>query len=205
MLLSVLMLTRTPKFISPEIKDFCKKIASSQTPVFLDIQTDTSVELLDCFGNVQKKIEKEGGTVQYGWRIWECPRIMIEAEFHAVWLSPQNHFVDITPTQFDTNKILFLPDKIRKYEGKQINNIKHPLTDDPLVKEFIEVSEKIFQEMNRGELAYTHGKILASNELLALTREKAEIMKKVYLKFTRRNDPCICGSGEKFKKCCGKY
>ena len=73
------------------------------------------------------KVEKNGGGFQYGWQIWEWPDVMIEAEFHAVWNSPQGILIDITPKQIDTHKILFLPDANRTYEGKQVNNFRQPL------------------------------------------------------------------------------
>lgn len=99
-----------------------------------------------------------------------------------------------------------MPDKVRKYQGKQIDNIRHPLTDNPLIEEYIEICEKMFQETNRGELAYTHGEIeLPKNVIVPLSLRATEIENILIRSQVRRNDPCICGSGLKYKKCCGKY
>ena len=65
--------------------------------------------MLDCFVNVSRYAERFGGSIQYGWLIWEWPTIMIEAEFHAVWVTPQGALKDITPNPFGMGQVLFLP------------------------------------------------------------------------------------------------
>lgn len=120
MLSLALMINNTPKNISPEIEKLCGEIVPSQVPVFLDIETETDMVPLDCFVNIQKKKEKDGGSIQYGWKIWEWSKIMIEAEFHAVWVSPQNHFVDITPEHGDISRILFCQIKLGNTKGSKL-------------------------------------------------------------------------------------
>lgn len=128
---------------------------------------------------------------------------MVEAEFHAVWLSPESSFVDVTPAIVP--RILFLPDPARTYEGQQVNNIRVALADNPLIHEFIEINNKIFDEENRGELANVHGEIsLPPDVIIPLMRRKTEIQLILSSRRVGRNDPCTCGSGLKYKKCCGR-
>ena len=66
---------------------------------------------------------------------------MIEAEFHANWKSPEDEVVDITPKpESGINRMLFIPDSSRKYEGKRVQSIREPLTEDSAVAEFIAAS-----------------------------------------------------------------
>ena len=173
----------TPNVISTEIENLCQKIAPSQTPVFLDIQVDTGTVVLDCFGDVQRKIEKDGGTSQYGWQIWEIPRIMVEGEFHVVWVSPEGNLVNITPNSSNMPRILFLPDNNRKYMGMPIDNIRHPLAEDPLIEDFIKCAKRMFLEDSLGKLPYTLSEIPSSDEYLALMEKKIEIMQELARKY----------------------
>ena len=103
---------------------------------------------LECFENVQNYIGLNGGSIKFGWRVWEWAGIMIEAEFHSVWISPLKNLVDITPA--DEKRILFLPDNNRTYEGVTINNIRAPLLNDPLVSEFIKINDEISEIRIKG-------------------------------------------------------
>lgn len=204
------MITTTPKTITKDIKEFCNRIVKGQPPIYLDINPDSEAEPLDCFINVKRKIDKEGGDVQYGWIIWEIPTIMVEAEFHAVWISPEKKLIDITPCSremdnktIDIRRILFLIDPSIRYEGKQVNNIRQPLRDDCLIKEYITIADKFFEETNKGDSAYNHGLIeLPPEVIIPLMKRKLEIQSKLGIGKVGRNDPCGCGSGLKYKKCC---
>jgi len=48
----------------------------------LAVLPDIDAEPGMCFPNIQKKVAKAGGSVVYGWQLYEYP-YMIEAEFHA--------------------------------------------------------------------------------------------------------------------------
>lgn len=39
----------------------------------------------------------------------------------------------------------------RRKKGRQVDNVRLPLSNESLVKDFIRVSEKLFQLMNEGE------------------------------------------------------
>lgn len=51
----------------------------------------------DCYKNVERYVECYGGRLVYGWSVWLCPKVFVEAYHHAAWLSPQGKLIDISP------------------------------------------------------------------------------------------------------------
>jgi len=150
----------TPPEVSTTVQAFCESIVRGAKPIFLEVEDDGSGELLDCYGNVEKKIKKDGGKVQYGWQVILCEPVFIEAQFHAVWVDPAGAMHDVTPTGIeDMSRILFLPDFEKNYEGKQIDNVQQALTEDPLITSFINANRKYFEATNQGRLAEMNGEI----------------------------------------------
>lgn len=124
--------------------------------------------------------------------------VLIEGEFHAVWSDPAGALYDVSTTPGDEDRVLFLPDPDRRYEGRPFNNVRRSLRSDA---EF-----KIF---NRGRRATHPGEIhleaAEAEELAQIQRIKAGFWHQPPkpLPPLGPNDPCRCGSGLKFKKCCG--
>jgi hypothetical protein len=101
-----------------KVKDLCFMVVPNSTAVYLNVELSDDSVLNECYENVAKMIKKKGGSIQYGWQIWETlSGVMIEAEFHAVWVDDEGVFHDITPKSLPVDKILFLPDHARRYEG----------------------------------------------------------------------------------------
>lgn len=84
---------------------------------------------------------------------------MVEAEFHAVWLSPEGQMIDITPKPHGETQILFVPDDRLGYSGVTVDNKRMPLRDDQLIRHFIAASEAITRVMNKGERISQHGHV----------------------------------------------
>lgn len=199
-----LMRTTTPPRLTPAILKFCRRIVPNREPVYLEVQTSSQDKALDCFENVKKRVQEAGGSIQYGWHIWEWPAVMLEAEFHSVWISPDGSLIDVSPQPSKFSKVLFLPDPVRIYQGRRVNNIRMALSDDPSVHEFIEVNDRIFEETNKGDLAYKKGEIaLPADVIVPLLKRKQELQLKLTGGKVGRNDQCPCGSGLKYKKCHG--
>lgn len=195
------MIISTPQLISSEIRKFCKQITANAHPFYLKVEPAPESIKLECFPNVDNFISKNGGSVQYGWRIAEWSGVMMEAEFHAVWRSSDGSYRDVTP--FVENPILFLLDNARTYQGKQISNIRYALSNNPLIHEFIAVNNQIFEVTNQGNLAEKHGKIpIPAHLIRPLQIRSAELFMKIYKSIAKPNSPCICGRGRKYKKCC---
>lgn len=199
----------TPRTITSAIRSLCRELVPDGEPRFVALRPLAGADILDCFPVVASQAEREGGSVCYRWRIWELPGVFMEAEFHAVWCSPQGELLDVTPAQIEIDRILFVPDPARVYEGRQVNNVRRASIDHPAIYEFFRACDDGYELMNRGSRAEQHGLIVLEDaekeELLAIEVRKAQALAAVLscLPEPGRNDPCPCGSGKKFKKCHG--
>jgi hypothetical protein len=126
----------TPRVITPEINELCKSI-SEYEPVFVPVIADPKSLINECFYNVDAYIAEHGGLKVLGRSIWQRANVLIEAEAHAIWQSPDGDMVDVTPHNNGVTIILFLVDPKITYEGNLIPNIRKALTSSPLVAEFI--------------------------------------------------------------------
>jgi hypothetical protein len=128
----------TPLVVSKEIARLCKTICKTTKPVFVPVQSATVFKAHYCFDNVKKHVAQHGGRVQYGWTIWELPKLLIEGEFHAVWNSPEGQLIDVTEKPDGEEKILFLPDDSREFKGTLIDNIRQPLVDNVVTRRIVD-------------------------------------------------------------------
>ena len=92
-----------------------------------------------------------------GWNIQEWKRVLIEAELHAVWQSPEGPLSDITPKVVPVNRILFVPDPSRQYTGLVVDNIRKPLRKDQSIRRLCDLFHERFLEFNKGDLADQYG------------------------------------------------
>ena len=200
----------TPRDISEEILHLCAELVDNPQPLFLNITPIQDGQVNDCFQVVEAQVRRHGGSVCIGWEIWEWPLVLIEAEFHAVWRDDHGTLHDLTPKLLPVQRILFLPDPSRIYQGRQIDNVRRPISPEFDVADFIKASEAVFEFMNRGSRAERHGKIVLEG---ADAEEYDRIMDRKSIAYQRilsrlgrtgRNDPCPCGSGDKYKKCHGR-
>ena len=199
--------TSVPLDIFSYVQNFCHSI-SIEKPIYIPSCPGTNDIKNECFPNVDRRIEMYGGKKIIGWEIWEWYGVMIEAEFHAVWLDSNKELKDITPKPILCDKILFLPDDKLQDEGKQVDNIRRSLLKgNILIEEFIRCHERKFEILNKGERANQREVSLSDNEakeLLAISERSTLLFVKILNSLPGRNDLCRCGSGKKFKKCCGK-
>lgn len=152
--------TRPADFDHPLIAALCNDVAPGQVPVQIPSRPPVGAIENDCFLNVQAHVEQHGGELVIGWALWEYPGVFAEAEFHAVWRDPSaGSLVDLNPRPFPFSVINFLPDPARRYEGRQVDNVRMPLKNDPLVKQFIYQAQRYFQLTNAGDLADQHGAV----------------------------------------------
>ena len=135
----------TPRAISPAIEKLCAELVPGQTPVFIPVEPSAEATHGHCVFDVPPHVEHFGGQMILGWCIWECPGILLTAEFHACWLSPERGLIDITPKPDGENTILFLPDHSLKFEGKRILGRIEPLSYKKEVLEYIAVSRTVMR------------------------------------------------------------
>lgn len=197
----------TPYSESNSVKSLLSKMNASSQPIYVkSIPNQMDIEN-ECFPLVDKYISDHGGERVLGWAIWELPGLFIEAEFHAIWKAPTGELIDLNTRPLKTEKILFLPDYEITYEGYQKNNIRLSLSNNPTITDFLNVHDKMFEFMNRGERKEQHGEIkLNETDLIEyelLMREMMKIQLKMNIAYRPLSiyDPCACGSGKKAKWC----
>lgn len=204
-------LLRTPETVSRAVLALCERIGSNSKPIYLAIEPEADCEPLDCFANVQRKVQREGGSLQAGWAIWIWPNVYIEAEHHAVYaMADGSRWKDITPQQeAGFTRRLFLPDNTAEFDfesdGWRRDNVRLAIANDPLVRQFFRTAERrneILNSIPGFGVVELKGALAAEYEQSTQTMMQLQLA--LALKYTRPNDQCFCQSGRKFKKCHGR-
>jgi hypothetical protein len=180
---------KTPNKITEEIFKLCKELDNTEEPIFVKVNLEQDAKRAECTKNVHNKIRRDGGRIQFGWAIWELSNIMIEAIYHALWISPQGEPIDITPQKhISPDHILFLADSKDKYNYgsgfQRRDNVRKPLSDSPEVAEFIEICEEIFEfeeKVSPGPVINFDGEDLECYE--ALERRKNRLSRQIRASF----------------------
>lgn len=200
--------TTTPRKITPAIEKLCAEINADEAPVFLPVKPDRDAILSECFHNVSQKIERDGGSMLYGWNLWEWSRVFVEAEHHAVWVK-EDEIIDLTPKQNGERKVLFLPDPSRTYDfksQKRLINIKRSLGQYASVESWIKASDDFQNAIERNSVGNRAS--FSDFELHHHQQAIINTMINVILDLaadTKPRERCICASGKEFRKCCSRY
>lgn len=158
---------------------FCRKASPGQMPVLVPHKPIAGKPLKECFSIVSEHIEAKGGRQVFGWAIFELKKIWLEAEFHVVWESEDGQLVDLTPREVPIDKILFLPDPNKKYEGTQVNSIFHAISNKPSVKRFIALSKEYYQAVNEGKLAKVQSGYIESLKAIGIQQEMDQLIPQI--------------------------
>ena len=195
----------TPNEICNSIRFLITKLGACSEPVFLPSAPTLGKPLNECFPIVDEKVKSFGGKKVLGWQIWKTS-LLVEAEFHAVWQSPERELIDITPKSLPLKKILFVADDNAEYNGMQVNNIRVNITGNLLVDDFIAVHDAIFSIENKGTRKLQYELTLKDEEAQDYHKlcKAREILEFMALQGMNRKSPCVCGSGKKHKACHGK-
>lgn len=195
----------TPDITDGDVGQLLRLMEVSLSSVYLDVIPEPYAKVVECFPAVVEKIRRDGGSQQLGWQIWKTS-LLVEAEFHAVWKSPNGELRDITPKQLPIARILFLPDTRAGYIGAQVDNVRLNITGNRLVDDFIEISKAIFRIQNKGVRAFEY-EIRLTDQEAQLHHALLQMHSAIYamaMQGLTRNDPCFCGSGKKYKRCHGE-
>ena len=171
----------------PEILAFCRQLDSTRPPLWVPVRPipGSSGAGAHDLTALKSHVATHGGRIQYGWILWEYPGWYLEAEFHPLWSSAQGELIETSPAAAAAGlpRLLFLPDNTRAFGADDIANRFHALSTSPDVLSVVQ-----------------HAEFLA--KLQAETHTEA---RKAHAQAGNpgRNDPCPCGSGLKYKKCCG--
>lgn len=165
---------------TPHLAALCHELAPGCTPVRVECHPNHDAPPNNCFFLVDEHVKRNGGERVLGWALWEIPNTMLEAEFHAVWRRPSDgQLIDLNPRDFDFTHIHFLPDPNRTYAGRQTDNVRRALCDNPKLKQFIYLKGRQFALLNAGELAKQHGAIDQSNASKRLLKEYNALTKQI--------------------------
>lgn len=173
-------------------------------PVRLSLYPVQNAEPCACFDNVARQVVECGGSTVYGWQFWKHP-YMIEAEFHAVWRSPEGHLHDITPKDDPEIKtILFVIDEERTYTGAQIDNVRINTTDSGVIDDLIEVEKAKYRFLNKDGRDKIIGEVRLEGEDAqvwdAITRLSG-MLEYLHLSGGDVNFDCFCSSGVSYNHC----
>jgi len=199
----------TPAELTDTIRALIEQLAPGQTPVYVEAVPMEGEAVNECFGLVNRCVVEKGGEALVGWSLWELPTLFVEAEFHAIWRSPSGSLLDISPRSSPTARVLFLPDPVRRYEGRSIDNVRVPIRRDPTLLEYLDTFAAKFEIMKRGARVDQHGEV---HLIGAEAAEFQAIMtRQAFLRVQLQSQhpvvgpyhPCPCGSGKEVKWCCG--
>ena len=189
--------TTTPRRIAPPVRRLIETLTPGGQARYLAVHPEPDAAVNGCFSNVRAKSERDGGRMLCGWQLWEWPQVLVEAEFHAVWLSPQGRMEEITPKPHGETSVLFVPDERRSYDGQVVDNVRMALHGDQLIEHFIRVSRAIAQAVADG------GRDRGPPEQIAPLRQAQRFLGCSIHSGLREHDPCLCGSGSRYRRCHG--
>ncbi|MBO1010401.1 MULTISPECIES: hypothetical protein [Acidovorax] len=168
------------------VLEFSASIAPNTLAYEVSCQPTPDKPLNDCFPIVAEQVVARGGQQIFGWALWELPGVFIEAEFHSVWKSPEGDVVDLVPRLRPFTEIAFVPDASRRYENRQVDNIRKQLVNDNDVKRFLFLCKRRFAILNAGERALQHALILPKadmRELEANEKESMRLERRIYKRY----------------------
>lgn len=201
--------TTTADAAKPRVAAFCKTLVAGARPALVPIHAADGCQPLDCFNDVRRRVAEAGGRIQFGWTIWEWPRVLIEAEHHAVHDPGDGQpWIDLTPAQDGEIERLFVADDRAPYDftnpGSRRRNIRKALSSHRTVQEYLALTARD-HDIAAGLPGVGTFEITCPlvNELHAIKMTGEPLMFAIGMTHTGRNDPCFCRSGQKIKKCHG--
>lgn len=195
--------TTTPEAISRPILKLCKEVAGSTDARFIPVRSEAGSEPTDAAEAVMQKVERDGGSLQAGWAVWQWADALIEAESHAVWRSPEGELVDIVARPGNEQTILFVEDARQGHADAAVDRERRALRRDPLVEDFITLGRKQFLLLHNGPSRDVAGSVDAPTLMRKLAVAQL-IVKNMLERGQGGDDPCLCNSGKRYKNCHGK-
>jgi hypothetical protein len=186
------------------------------TPMRIKAVPEPGAQERNCFEIIDDKVRRQGGHIRLGWSVWQHGDLFIEGEFHAVYDPDGEHpWVDCTPRAGSFGEILFLPDPNATYNLAStdlINNCRVPLRSDPRIQLALDCFSEVTVLMNSVPGVNVIMPQDVARKIMACKMKASQLLSQVTQPQQRvlpstpkvgRNDPCPCGSGKKYKRCCG--
>ncbi|MBY6206907.1 MULTISPECIES: hypothetical protein [Halomonas] len=139
-----------------QTRRFCYEVLPRVAPRYVLHQAVAGAEVAQCFRAVEMQVRIYGGEQVVGWALWVWPKVMIEAEWHAVWRDPEGVLMDITPRPpgMRLGKIAFLLDADGRGKGEARGNIRKNLAGGgrrALVDRYIAQAERAEVALHRAD------------------------------------------------------
>jgi hypothetical protein len=195
----------SPKEETQFVKKLLEKINSEFLPEQISLRIEEYSEKLNCFNNVDRKVELDGGKVHYGWAIYQT-NILCEAERHAVWENEDKELIDITPREVDFEQIMFVSDNDFEYKGQIIDNYRINITKNKVVDHFIKVCETLSDFYSLG-IRKNDWELELEPHVAKIINEYEDLKSQLELYIIKGGNlrsKCICGGEKKYKNCHGK-
>ena len=200
--------TRIPIGATLAIQAACTRLAPDSSPEFISIEPDPSALINKCIFNAERFARKHGGIVILGWKIYEWPRVLTQLIGHAVVHTEDGSLRCVTPDRDGESRILFLEDPSIEFDASdpmaRMPSRLVPETEHQDVRDFIEVARAVHalkakHPPTSGPIALRGDDAIRFQELQL--RERS-LLRDISLRTRKSTEPCICGSGRKFRKCC---
>jgi uncharacterized protein YchJ len=118
-------------------------------------------------------------------------------------VNPPGTYLDITPTENEVNRILFLPDTLRVFSDERVHNRRIALNDDPNVFEYIALTlekERMGEyDPVKSRLGFTDYEMQRRDQI---QERRSVLFTLLMFRYAASTGPCPCGSGKKVKHCC---
>jgi len=217
-----------PNATADSVQRLKDSLGSKRDAVRVRVITEPGDRDRDCYVNVRKRTDRDGGRMQLGWAVWQNAHLFIEAEPHAVydpengqpWLDCTPHFL---PDGGSVREILFIPndDAVYDFDTTDLpDNVRVPLIDDPRLSEALKLYSEKTRLMNSVPGVDIQLPQHVARQVLRVEIEAATLLSELIgapvsrgIELSAqaeglghkigRNDPCPCGSRKKYKKCCG--
>jgi hypothetical protein len=135
----------TPPAVTEVIQAFAAEL-SPLPPMHVSWQQDDWAVYGWPAAGVEAKMGIDGGSIRYGWRVREWPRILLTAEPHAVWVDPDGTLIDITPDVADGEDSLFVP---MPEDAEPINFDQRPANRYHILYHAVDPSEAVAERIAR--------------------------------------------------------
>jgi hypothetical protein len=165
-------LPKSPPKDDKNVLTFSELLCPGQRPFLVQVKPEVNFQPMMCFPNVAEKIKRDGGTIVHGWEISEVPKIHLEAQFHAVWLSPGGEYIDVTPQLISQSPILFLNDENRVFQGEIVPDQRYALGEPNLVAKYWDLIDQRASMLHQLQLAgFPRGHSVYRERLLPIQKQ----------------------------------
>lgn len=206
--ISLMDIPTPPHLDDPNFEKLLLMLDAEIDPIMIPVESHPDAVENECIVIVDRMVSERGGRRILGWQIWEGPYLM-EAEFHAVWETPDGSLKDVSKKRHPLRQIVFVEDERLRYIGRQVNSVRLNLSKLALVDDFIRVCNFEFRLLNKGKRALLYGKALNEylTEIQLKNIHKVQTHKSLIWELLdsggNENSPCPCKQGRKYKNCHG--